>query len=131
MTSSLLSKVEAKSSVYGELLGSGIGLSLNYEYFIRDDLPLRVGFGYLLYVYSIPITLSKLIGESRHKLELGGGIVPTFAFIGFSGVFSGVIGYRYQPEVRSSTFRLSFTPMFFPDDPYVLPWFGVSYGYTF
>ena len=88
-----LIKVEAKSSIYGELLGSGFLYSLNYEYFIKDDLPIRIGVERIAWstngeVNSIfggtisesvglgfpIITLSKLIGKGHHKLELGGGL---------------------------------------------------------
>ena len=76
-----VSKVEAKSSIYLELLGSGILYSVNYEYFIKDDMPLRTGVGrwsFETFFFedvhtTIPLTFSILKGESNHKLELGGG----------------------------------------------------------
>ena len=92
--------MEAKSSIYGQLGGIGFTISLNYEYFISDDMPLRIGLG----LPSIPINLSKLVGESRHKLEFGGGII-------LPDMISGVVGYRYQPEISGPIFRLSFTPL--------------------
>ena len=98
-----LIKVEAKSSIYVELLGSG-GLfpSLNYEYFIKDDLPIRIGgwrsvrsnrgkvnttrvWDTIMEDISLAfpiITLSKLIGKGNHKLELGGGLT----YVGFKFV---------------------------------------------
>ena len=73
--------MEAKSSIYLELLGSGILYSVNYEYFIKDDMPLRTGVGrwsFETFFFedvhtTIPLTFSILKGEGNHKLELGGG----------------------------------------------------------
>ena len=114
-----LIKVEAKSSIYAELLGSG-GLfpSLDYEYFIKDDLPIRIGNG--IFGFQPIITLSKLIGKGRRKLELGGGLTYAgFKFVQEAskaypdhGVIpsveidrklflSGVVGYRYQLPFQS------------------------------
>ena len=126
-----VSKVDAKSSIYIQLGGSGVGISLNYEYFIRDDMPLRVGFGTILWISSIPVTLSKLTGESRHKLELGGGIGLRGKT---SSAVSGIVGYRYQPEVAGAIFRLSFTPIIetvVGGGGVLVPWVGLSLGYTF
>ena len=74
-----LIKVEAKSSIYAELLGSGLVSSLNYEYYIKDDLPIRIGNSII--GFQPIITLSKLIGKGRRKLELGGGL----SYVRFSG----------------------------------------------
>ena len=119
-----VSKVEAKSSIYLELLGSGLLYSVNYEYFIKDDMPLGIGLGSPTPTTPVILSLSQLRGKSKHKLELGGGISLPYATL------SGVVGYRYQPEVAGPIFRLSFTPLFFALG-YRIPYFGISAGFTF
>ena len=127
-----VSKVDAKSSIYIQLGGSGVGISLNYEYFIRADMPLRVGLGTALFFYPLTtsITLSKLVGESRHKLELGGGIsiLDSAWSNSRSTRVLGIVGYRHQPAVADPIFRLSFTSFFATIPP---PLLGISTGYIF
>ena len=163
MASLPLIKVEAKSSIYAELLGSGILYSLNYEYFIKDDLPIRIGFEYFSWendrktavtkeiMTGFPIILSKLIGEGKHKLELGGGaLLATWKEEGSTIIFSpdgvgispikdsgtrfdllGVVGYRFQAPEKGFLFRLSYTPLIATTGENGLLWFGLSLGVTF
>ena len=150
-------KIETKSSLYGELLGNGIVYGLNYEYFIKDDLPIRIGVGRwssnnFLHT-TVPITFSILKGKSNHKLELGGGglfhriyseVKPVSSFgIPPDPVFNefhkhevyllGLVGYRYQKLKRGGLFRLTYTPAIstLTDVQNQLIWFGLSAGYTF
>ena len=171
MASLPLIKVEAKSSIYGELLGNGVLYSLNYEHFIKDELPIRVGFerinqensGFTFgsenttmvvggYTTLIPVSISKLYGEDRHKFELGGGILYTRLYIegsiygNYGGKNSetiearndfdliGVCGYRYQPPSRGFLFRFTYTPLIAnkkSNNETLLFWLGLSLGYTF
>ena len=155
-----VSKVEAKSSIYLELLGSGILYSVNYEYFIKDDMPLRTGVGrwsFETFFFedvhtTIPLTFSILKGEGNHKLELGGGglfhriyseVKPLSIGSPSDSILNkfrehevyllGVVGYRYQKSKRGILFRLTYTPAVSTilDVPNQLIWFGLSAAYIF
>ena len=77
------------------------------------------------------------LGGKRHRFELGGGLS---SLIGSSQGFAalmlhGVVGYRYQKK-KGLIFRAGFTP--FISIPIaegakfmVVPWAGVSLGYSF
>jgi hypothetical protein len=148
---------DANNSLYLELGGNGAIYSLNYERFVRDDVSLRLGFGYVslkganidggtvtadMTLLTIPVTASYLgIGAGNHRLELGGGVV--FADINGSsssdgakafGSASGVVGtamagYRYVRPRGGFTFRAAFTPLF--GEGGFQPWAGVAFGYGF
>ena len=171
--------------------------SLNFEYFIKNDLPVRVGFGLVSgraviegyiesevnvgryadtflnrvndIVITLPITLSKLIpitlfklpGDRKHKLELGGGavfwwmnrdlligdsideydsVVEKFYKLSGAGFsLSGIIGYRYESP-KKWFLRLSYTPFLrrtyhtmkgWHPSQTLLTRLGVGVGYTF
>ncbi len=63
------------NSIYIELFGQGIGLSLNADYRFQPNLTFRAGLSYLIFGYGIPLSLNYLTGKnSSHHLELGLGI---------------------------------------------------------
>lgn len=106
-------------SLYLELGGEGIGLSLNADYRIHPNFSFRMGASTFLFGYSIPFTLSLLTpANPSHHFELGLGA----AFGEVAGIFGGerepvvyfpaILGYRYQPEGGGFLFRFSFTPLF-------------------
>jgi hypothetical protein len=133
-------------SVYVEGLGNGGLVSLNYEIGLTDALGVRAGVGWLVFWITYPITASYSIGNSNHKLELGGGITlvtfpdsdgdsPNFfdEIIRQPGrrpaVLGGLIGgYRFVSD-GGFLFRLSFTPLFTSES--FQPFAGVSLGYQF
>ena len=169
-----ITRSEAKSSIYAELLGNGVLYSLNYEYFIKDYLPIRIGFervkqtdfgmtfgdekttivigGYQTF---IPVSISKLYGKGKHKLELGGGILYSRLYLESSLYgkettigeaqteevearndfdLTGIVGYRYQPPSRGVLFRFAYTPLIANKrsrNENILFWMGLSLGYTF
>lgn len=56
--------------------GPGLLLSLNYEHRIAEALALRIGFGFALLGYTLPIALNVLCFSAPHHLELGVGVAP-------------------------------------------------------
>ena len=143
-----------RNAIYFELGGNALNSSLNYEYFIKPDLPIRLGLGYISNEQSedfgdkfseeqelslIPLTLSKLMGGSKHKLELGAGAIYGYFHRKTnlkteknSFLITGVLGYRYQPSKRGFLFKLSYTPgLALSNDGLPPTLVGISCGYTF
>jgi hypothetical protein len=143
---------EARSAVYGELLGNAFLFSVNYDYRFRPSAIGRVGLAFISAedddgdsagaVYAIPVTATYLSNPMQNNhFEAGGGLL----FFGgeridlldfddeddsFSGtIVTGVIGYRYQRPGGGFVFRAGLTP--FVADGTVVPWFGVSFGGSF
>lgn len=132
----------ASHNFHFEAGGSGIGYSINYEYFLLNKRNAKIGIG-MGYSYSdesiyIP-QMNFLFGESDHHFESG------FAVLSSKYIKGGSIrlGYRYQKPKGGVVFRAAFTPIFVSggkvyDDiwallliPGVFPWGGVSIGYSF
>lgn len=139
-----------KNSIYGELLGSGFLLSVNYEREIHRTEKLqvnfRIGFGSAIFINAVPLTgINFLIGKKKSYLELGMNGIRTIAFDFFAGtggigdyvLANPIIGYRFQGE-EGFIFRASLTPFFqlydpqdwIPDETFV-PFAGISFGYKF
>lgn len=136
-----------KNSIYGELLGSGFLLSLNYEREIHRaenlQVNFRVGFGSAIFINAVPLSgLNVLVGRKQNFFEVGFNGIRTFAvdFFGGSGNYvlgNPVIGYRFQ-GYKGIVFRASFTPFFQLYDPEdwisdqtFIPFLGLSLGYKF
>ena len=126
-----------RRSVYFELGGEGIGVSLNIDYRFQPNFLFRVGFGEFLLGYSIPVSFHVITnGNSNHHMEFEGGV--TFGRIAniFGGgeapyyLFTAGIGYRYQRPNGGLVFRASFTPLFI-DGSEILPLAGISIGYCY
>ena len=134
-------------SVYVELGGPGILLSINYDGRFGNN---RTGFGYRSglgfipgsngQIITIPAQLNYLLGGGGHYLEIGAG--ATLILINGNGstdLFSKnsstalfgtmVFGYRYQPVKGGLTIRAGYTPIFDSDQLYAF--FGISVGRTF
>jgi hypothetical protein len=136
-----------KNSIYGELLGSGFLLSVNYEREIhrtdRLQVNFRIGFGSAIFINAVPLAgVNFLIGQKKSFLELGVNGIRTIAFDFFGGkgdyvLANPIIGYRFQGE-EGFIFRASLTPFFqlydpqdwIPDDTFI-PFAGISFGYKF
>lgn len=136
-----------RNSIYGELLGSGFLLSINYERELHraDNLRVnfRIGIGSAIFVNAVPLTgLNFLIGHRKRFLELGMNAIRTYSFDFFGGtgqyvLGNPIIGYRFIGE-EGLIFRASFTPFFQLYDPQdwitndtFLPFAGLSLGYNF
>jgi hypothetical protein len=138
-------EVFKRRAVYGELLGSGIFGSINYDFrFIpgNDGLGLRVGFGALPSGIVFPLGINGLLGENRLAFEYGAGISTaiitgpisqnlTFnngsnrvGFIGF-----GKAGIRYTPKDNGLFFNLNWNPLL-NIEGLTIGWFGLGIGYS-
>lgn len=149
---------EAANTIHFELLGNGILYSINYDRLFTHHFSGRVGWMYLsgdatsddptdpkvtVSMNLIPVTVSYLGGPGDHRLEVGGG--PVLAYLsadvddGVQGVSAsglasivGMLGYRFQPMDGGFNFRAVFTPHLVIDaEEPLLPWGGLSLGYTF
>lgn len=133
-----------------ELGGPGLLHSLNYEYGFHSDFALRVGYGTpilfnVFYDYqNFIVTGHYKLGEGRGKLDLGGGMavftLKRFLFWELEDRITVVnpvlnIGYRLEPIKGSGVqFKIAFTPIFTlfeESDQVMVPWGGLSLGYTF
>jgi|LFIK01.1.fsa_nt_gi hypothetical protein len=132
-------------AVYGELLGTGLLYSLNYEYRFHPDISARVGImhagAFDATWTNIPIMAKYLIGDS-HNLELGAGVQymgisfdgegtedDTFGIGGSTIAGAAAIGYRYQSNDGGMIFRATMTPLI--GDFGTITWGGLSVGYSF
>ena len=136
-----------KNSIYGELLGSGFLLSLNYERELyRNEnvkFNFRIGTGTAIFVNAVPLAgVNLLFGKNNNNFELGFNGIRTYAIsiMGGDGNYvlaNPVLGYRYVSD-KGLVFRASFTPFFQLYDPddwvtdeLFVPFAGISLGYSF
>ncbi len=136
-----------KNNIYGELLGSGFLLSLNYERELyRDEnvkFNFRIGTGTAIFVNAVPLAgVNLLFGKNNNNFELGFNGIRTYAIsiMGGDGNYvlaNPVLGYRYVSD-KGLIFRASFTPFFQLYDPddwvtdeLFVPFAGISLGYSF
>ncbi len=124
----------SRSTVFIELGGTGVLGSVNYEHLVTDWLGLRAGFvSDLRTVTIVPMTANFLIGSSiEHKLELGIGVSTVITPDAMPvPLWTGGIGYRYHPALSGFLFRAAFTPLYGSAiQGGILPWGGISVGYT-
>jgi hypothetical protein len=134
-----------RKAIYGELLGSGIFGSINYDFrFLprNDGLGLRVGLGALPSGIVFPLEINGLVGENRFAFEYGAGISAaiitgpisqnlTFnnglnrtGFIGFAKA-----GIRYTPKDNGLFLNLNWNPLL-NIEGITLGWFGLGIGYS-
>ncbi len=109
-----------RNTLFLELFGQGIFLSLNADYRFRPNFTFRAGLSYLIFGWGIPLSLNYITGKnSSHHLELGLGITLGAGASIFGGspvsfyFLTANFGYRYQPKNGGLVFRISFTPLFF------------------
>lgn len=113
----------AKNVIYGEVAGSGIFISANYErhFYLNDKLFLapKIGVGWILVGSSLPHAITANYG-GNHKLEFGAGgtyVSGTF-FDDFDGYLPhAILGYRYQKS-EVFLFRFTLSPFIYEDDVY-------------
>ncbi|MEO0231214.1 MAG: hypothetical protein ABIM29_01585 [candidate division WOR-3 bacterium] len=122
-------------SIYFELGGQAIGLSINGDYRVDPSFTLRAGWGgwafYSIgYGYIFSLNYLKSLGgkNSPHNLEISAGISyfkTLWEIEGKDILFQPGIGYRYQPWKGGIVFRITCVLL------YILPWGGLSLGYCF
>jgi len=125
-------------SVYLELGGNGLYITLNYEHFLSHQLALRAG-GMILpsndgAIFFGTLMGNMVMGDGNLCLETGlglfiyGGGWEEFSSSG-SIALTGTVGLRYHPKRSGVVLRLGFTPIVASGG--VFPWVGASIGYTF
>jgi len=127
--------------VFMEFLGNAVCVSLNYERSIDDYWTLRSGVGIIPSTPSnslvFPILANRRIYWGRNYFELGVGASIFWAKLDFGSsriiktsffLLTGQAGFCYH-ITENTTGRLSFTP--FTDGENVIPFFGLSFGYSF
>lgn len=143
-------------AIYVEGLGSGLGVSVNYDTRFKPGLTgfgLRAGIGGIggagsngsLGIVSFPVLVNYVVGNSRAAFEAGVGVTAGYITAtgtndltgdnvnarGF-GVFGGAgnFGLRLQPKRTGAHFRLYWSP-FVTSYGFQPSWFGVSLGVGF
>ncbi len=150
-----------KNTVYGEFLGSGGLLSLNYDRRFGDDptgFGLRTGVGYFQWsserYVTIPIMANWLFGANGKYLEVGAGMslayvetfqhnpnmetsledfVPSSRFGLWQTPLFNIV-YRRQPIAGGFNFRTGLAPIVSLGSRsgiQVFPWPYLSFGLTF
>ncbi len=141
--------------VYGELLGTGMGFSLNYDMRLKPDrkdgLGFRAGIGMIPDSYSgnwttLPLGINYVLGKRKHGFEMGLGVTFLYNASGenlfielyddeprrkltSAEIFN--VGYRYQASPKlllRATNSFMYTGMGYFYPPF---WPGISAGYTF
>ena len=141
--------------VYGEFIGTGIGLSLNYDMRLKPDrkdgFGFRVGLGRIRDEYAgnwttLPLGVNYVLGQRRHGFEMGLGVTfihnasgenfftelyddEPHSKITSAEIFN--VGYRYQATPKlllRATNSFMYTGMGYFYPPF---WPGLSVGYTF
>jgi hypothetical protein len=141
------SQEDYRNSVFLEIGGSAYFGSINYERTIKKDLNARIGIFYTPDILVIPLSVSKLFGESKHKFELATGItvarnpnadIDGVKKTGIVVLLTGFIGYRYQAISKRILFRAGVTPVLSVYDNFsknnslrFTPWAGISCGWRF
>jgi hypothetical protein len=121
-------------SPFVELLGKGF-FSFNVDFRIKETYAISIGAGLAEEGVS-PNIMGYYFGGTRHRIEAGGGVSGIIVDGTFKAMMiNGVIGYRYQKK-KGLLFRVGFTPIFgipFTDEGKyaVVPWAGLSLGYSF
>lgn len=129
-------------SAFVELGGNGLALTLNYEKFLTNRFGIRLG-GLFVPAGNQSTFVGTIMGTSvwgngKWCVETGLGVTMFtggFRDVATDGttpsvfVPTGTIGVRYQPRPKGILLRLGLTPMVFPS--MVLPWVGLSIGYSF
>ena len=135
-----------KNSIYLELGGSGLWYSLNYDHVLKQNEKIcttgRIGLSALVdssdFGFSVPVSVSALIGKKNNFLELGGGptllLSPKDGLLGAAAI--GIIGYRHYPlESKRIMLKISANPFvatYSKDRKDVrwtlIPWGGLGIG---
>ena len=126
---------------YVEIMGAGIGYSVNYEHLFPSGLSVRAGMGWYPFEGlkgSIWFgTAAWRIGEQHHALRLGAGAGVIFAVEApglegeedTAGYAVLIAGYEYRFPPGKWFLRAQVTPIFATGG--FLFWGGVSFGYAF
>ena len=134
----------AQNKIYGELLGSGFGISANYERCVWQNdvvsINARIGIGSVIIINALPILgFNACLGKGESKFEVGINALRVYSLDFYSGDFNTsiyanpIVGYRYESR-EGFLFRFAFTPFINPNsnaDFTFFPWLGISFGGAF
>ncbi|MCX6302812.1 MAG: hypothetical protein NTW82_11570 [Bacteroidia bacterium] len=129
----VLSAWEPTTSLYFELGGKG-WYSLNVDFRKKVTTACSIGIQYSEGFW--PSIMAYRFFGNKYRIETGGGISGMFALDGIIGAgIHGVFGYRYQKK-DGLIFRAGFMPFLIipfvgENKPKLLPWAGISFGYSF
>ena len=115
----------ATNTLYYEILGQGLGVSLNYERMLFQKMGLHIGYTDWV-TRGFPFGFHYFVG-STHVLELGAALMIDVHR--YKGVYpTGIIGYRYQPG--GFVFGAGLTPVVgHPEAPGIIG--SISLGWSF
>lgn len=118
----------ARATLFGQVAGDGLALSLNADYMVTPQINARVGYSTAIFAQGIPLVVSYHMGEGRRRLEVGGGTLLNLTDGEDDPTAFGLVhaGYRVHPRGRGWLFRVGFALVFDPEDIVLLP--GVSVG---
>ena len=132
------------NSLYVEFLGSS-GLIYNITYdrilYLKNDFGITGAIGLQYFLLGKPEGAGSIqinfIHGNTHYLEYGIGSI--FFYNHIKNFYSGKtvplrLGYRYQRKNGGFFFKIAFTPLLtdaFDNQLMILPWGGVSFGFTF
>ncbi len=134
------------TSLYVEL-GGRVLYTLNADFRRREKFAFSIGASYnkednddsakSSQSIIFPSVMGYYLGGKKHRIELGGGLCPGFGSAeGFAAMaIYGSAGYRIQKK-KGLIFRIAFTPFLtipLSDEESfsVIPWAGISLGYSF
>lgn len=138
-------EIYKRKAVYGELLGSAVFASVNYDFRFKpgnDGYGMRVGISGAPSLIIMPVEINDLIGEKRFAFEYGLGL--TFAYFTgpvsqdltfsdnsqkFGAIAFAKAGLRFTPKENGLFFNLNWTPLFNIEGA-TLGWFGMGIGYS-
>ena len=121
-----------------EIAGNGLGLSINYERYISDNLSVRVGWGNdifkstyvpLLFNYNFELPWELGIGIVTYNFHLGYRNDRIFASKSSGILLTSVAGFKKQ--FKRFLLKISFTPLYNPDGSVFQFFGGVSAGIAF
>lgn len=125
---------ESSVSPFLELGGKG-WISMNVDFRLKETFAFSLGVAGIEEGWA-PNIMGYYFGGKRSRLEIGGGLSANFNAGELYNMFiHGVIGYRSQKK-KGILFRAGFTPMLaipLADEAKyaVIPWAGISLGYSF
>jgi hypothetical protein len=136
----------AFNSIFAELAGAGVAISVNYDRIVNDYFSVRAGLGVAPghdnkgATATIPLIGNLLLGNDNPKFEAGAGfcIFAAQAYQDQPANFVLHVGYRYAPAEGGFNFRAGAELLAaiggkgYKDTlPNLAPWGGVSFGYGF
>jgi hypothetical protein len=124
---------------FGELLGNGMTLSVNYDFrFAKSDkgFGMRMGAGFFyifgIGVLSFPFSVNHVSGKAPHYFEASMGLTyaaTTTHSAGLVPLFQPGVAYRYQPNSGFFT-KLTICPLVsYKDMSGIRFWGGVAFGH--